>query len=81
MAEQTLIDQALAVVADAQPVGFSDSIPISPKQAMVWGVYLAEQQRIAGRDTEAAVEKYAASARSVGIEQHEIDAAIEAARA
>ncbi len=80
MAEsQTLIDQALAIVEAAQPVRFGDSIPIGPKQALVWGIYLAVRERDAGRTSEEDVQKQVVTARSAGIAEHEIDAAFAAA--
>ena len=79
MAEQTLIDQALAIVEEAQPVKLGDEIPLDPRQALVWSLYLAAQERDAGRGSEAEVSKIVGMARSAGIGEHEIGAAFAAA--
>jgi hypothetical protein len=79
VAERTLIEQALAIVEEAQPVGAGDSIPVTPEQALVWTVYLAAQERDRGRGSAEDVAKYVDLARSAGIADAEIDAAFAAA--
>lgn len=82
--DQPLIDQALAAVHTAasepnRPV-FGGAIPITPEQALVWSVYLSVKTNLRGRgDSIADVERYKRVARSAGIPEPEIDAAVTAA--
>lgn len=77
---ETLIDQALAAVAAGpRPGKLGEGIEITPMQALVWVIYLAVQDRHEGRGSDAQVERYVRTARSAGIPEAEIQAAITAA--
>lgn len=80
MVDESLIEQALAVNAAARPVKLGDAVPITPPQAMVCCVYLAVEAVHRRSGTSAEVDRYVRAARSAGIAQHEVDAAIEAAQ-
>lgn len=77
--EIALIDRALEVVRGSGPPALHKPIPVTPEQAMVLTVYEAVKAARDGYGREGDVARYSRSARSVGIPQYEIDAAIVAA--
>lgn len=79
MVDESLIEQALAVNAAARLVQLDDTMSITPPQAMAWCVYLAVEAVHRGQGTSPEVDRYIRAARSAGLAQHEVDAAIEAA--
>ena len=79
MGDESLIEQALAVNTAARPVQLGNTVSITPAQAMAWCVYLAVEAVHRGWGTSPEVDRYIRAARSVGIAQHEVDAAIAAA--
>jgi hypothetical protein len=79
MGDESLIKQALAVNAAARPMQPGDTVSITPAQAMAWCVYLAVEAVHRGWGTSPEADRYIRAARSAGIAQHEVDAAIEAA--
>jgi hypothetical protein len=79
MSEESLIKQALEANAAARPVHPGNTVSITPAQAMAWCVYLAVEAVHRGWGTSPEVDRYIRAARSAGIAQHEVDAAIAAA--
>jgi hypothetical protein len=79
MADRTLIDEALAAVAAAEPVGAADQIPLTPEQALVWMIYLKVRDQHQGRASGGEIEHVVRAAMDGGISADEVEAAIAAA--
>ncbi len=77
MAQESLIDQALRIVAD-NPADIVDGIPLSPEQALVWGIYVRVQGQNRGLSA-GGIERAVQDAKRAGISAEEIEAAIAAA--
>lgn len=80
----SLINQALAIVeahtARQHPVMGGEGIPLSPEQSLVHTVYVVTQGAARGWNPQSDIDRYSKLARRAGIDQAEIDAAIEATR-
>jgi hypothetical protein len=79
--EARLIDQVLAATAAAPPPRLGGELPITPAQALVKVIYLAVLDKRQGRTTDVKVAQYVRTARSAGIPDEEIQAAIDRAGA
>ena len=85
MADEQLIDQALAIIAAAGPQGRPSLLPsanpidMTPEQHLVHVVYEAVQGRRRGLIKDATVKSCIRTAKSAGIHEDEIAAAIAAA--